>query len=141
MGPGPNYTGSPLYTPWLTEISTLRCPSDPGKGLPALGRTNYGSCMGDSVANQREGLLNRVGSDSAGNPQNSGYAQNQRAGQRGVFATHQFMGFRDILDGTANSIMFAEIATDLGDNDKRTMPSSQGSTGWDTSIPPKSNLV
>lgn len=28
------------YEPWLTEIPTLRCPSDPGTGAPAAGRTN-----------------------------------------------------------------------------------------------------
>jgi len=28
------------YEPWLTDIGTFRCPSDPGFGLPAAGRTN-----------------------------------------------------------------------------------------------------
>lgn len=134
MGPCPNYTTAPIYTPWFTEIPSLRCPSDPGVGLPALGRTNYGMSMGDSVANSREGQITRVGTDSAGNPGNSNQAVAQKDGQRGVFATHQSTGFRDILDGTANTIMCAEIATDLGDNDKRTMPASQGSTPWQTSI-------
>lgn len=135
MGPTPNFVSAAiLYTPWSTEIATLRCPSDPGVGLPALGRTNYAMCMGDSVANQREGLTTRINTDSAGSPPNSGQAQNQRAGQRGVFATHQSTSFRDILDGTSNTIMLGEIATDLGDRDKRTMPASQGSTAWTTSI-------
>ena len=37
------------YKPWVTEIPTLRCPSDPGVGLPAQGRTNYAACLGDSM--------------------------------------------------------------------------------------------
>ena len=31
------------YEPWMTETPTLRCPSDPGFGLPAMARTNYGA--------------------------------------------------------------------------------------------------
>ncbi|MFG0254215.1 MAG: DUF1559 domain-containing protein, partial [Rhodopirellula sp. JB053] len=38
------------YIPWSTELPAFRCPSDPGTGLPALGRTNYAACMGDSIA-------------------------------------------------------------------------------------------
>ncbi len=45
MGPT---TAQIRYKPWVTEIPTLRCPSDPGVGLPALGRCNYGACLGDS---------------------------------------------------------------------------------------------
>ena len=45
MGPVPSQG---RYIPWATEIPTLRCPSDPGVGLPALGRTNYAMCLGDS---------------------------------------------------------------------------------------------
>ncbi|EMI15456.1 secreted protein containing DUF1559 [Rhodopirellula maiorica SM1] len=131
MGPGPN---KGQYIPWVTQIPSLRCPSDPGVGLPSLGRTNYAMCMGDSIANQREGLLTRIGTKPNGKPYSSGYAQGQRAGQRGVFATHQSTAFRDILDGTANTIMMGEIATDLGDMDKRTMPAQQGSTSWTTSL-------
>ncbi len=37
------------YDPWLTEVPTLRCPSDPGVGLPAHGRTNYVACLGDAL--------------------------------------------------------------------------------------------
>ncbi len=45
MGPTPQDI---LYTPWTLDIPTFRCPSDPGVGLPALGRTNYGAYIGDS---------------------------------------------------------------------------------------------
>ncbi len=37
-----------------------------------------------------------------------------------AFVSRQKMGLRDILDGTANTIMCGEITTDLGDNDIRT---------------------
>lgn len=46
MGPLPY---APTYTPWLTEVPTFRCPSDPGQGLPSLGRTNYAACTGDAT--------------------------------------------------------------------------------------------
>ncbi len=46
MGPTPQLN---RYLPWVTDIPTLRCPSDPGVGLPALGRTNYAACLGDSM--------------------------------------------------------------------------------------------
>jgi hypothetical protein len=36
------------YIPWVTDIKAYRCPSDPGFGLPSLGRTNYVACVGDS---------------------------------------------------------------------------------------------
>lgn len=45
------------YRPWTTELTTLRCPSDPGVGLPALGRTNYAACYGDSGTRDREGSM------------------------------------------------------------------------------------
>ena len=47
MGPTPTFYIE--YRPWVTEIPTLRCPSDPGTGLPGMGRTNYAACLGDSA--------------------------------------------------------------------------------------------
>ena len=35
-----------VYRPWVTEIAAFRCPSDPGVGLPASGRTNFGANVG-----------------------------------------------------------------------------------------------
>ena len=51
-----------------------------------------------------------------------------RAAGRGVFVTRVVTGFRDVLDGTSNTIAAGEIATDLGDRDKRTLP--RGSIGF-----------
>ncbi|SMP38831.1 prepilin-type N-terminal cleavage/methylation domain-containing protein/prepilin-type processing-associated H-X9-DG domain-containing protein [Neorhodopirellula lusitana] len=124
MGPEPSYElsnhASRPYGPWLTNIPTLRCPSDPGVGLPSHGRTNYGACMGDSFIGGRRGRY-------ADNPEegfgDTTRVEEARAGQRGVFAMRERMKFRDILDGLSNSIAMGEMATDLGDNDVRTTPS------------------
>ena len=102
------------YQPWMTEIPTLRCPSDPGVGLPSMGRTNYGACLGD--ANR----FHDAGPMSSRLRVSSFRSQEIRASGRGVFVARTEVKFRDILDGLANTIMAGELATDLGDRDKRT---------------------
>ncbi len=111
MGPTPENIN---YESWATDLPFLRCPSDPGTGLPALGRTNYAANLGDSIAVMMHGPLNS-GLRSDGN-----FAQESRAAARGGFVTRQKIGFRDYLDGTANTIAAGEIATDLGDRSIRT---------------------
>ncbi len=124
MGPSPNANNGDGYTPWLTTLPTLRCPSDPGDGLPAKGRTNYAFCLGDSckhaVYGNRDERLELDGTNNLGAavwPQ--GAAIGSRAAERGAFKVHQFTGFRDFLDGTSNTVAMAEIITDLGDRDIR----------------------
>ena len=51
----------------------------------------------------------------------TGRSQRARSGCRGMFVPREDKAFRDVLDGLANTIMCAEIATDLGDGDKRTI--------------------
>jgi prepilin-type N-terminal cleavage/methylation domain-containing protein/prepilin-type processing-associated H-X9-DG protein len=113
MGPSPRQG---QYPPWATNIPTLRCPSDPGVGLPALGRTNYAASVGDSVR-----LINGrwPGNPVNGKLQytNAGTIENVNASQRGMFKPCFQLGFRDVLDGLANTIMCGEIKTDLGDRD------------------------
>lgn len=101
------------YEPWLTEIPTFRCPSDPGQGLPAHGRINYASCLGDSAMVNHGPLLPARGRWRA--DRNASIAA--RGSARGVFVARQFLGFRDVADGLANTIMAGEINTDLGDRD------------------------
>ncbi|KAA5539580.1 DUF1559 domain-containing protein [Roseiconus nitratireducens] len=110
MGPVPWQV---FYPPWMTEIPTLRCPSDPGYGLPSQGRTNYAACIGDSIRRQDVG---RYDGDFAftGN-QEVNWAVIVNTEHRGVFVMRESMKFRDILDGLANTVMAGEIATDLGD--------------------------
>ena len=120
MGPNPrNYARNPGYIPWATDIPTLRCPSDPGKGLPALGRTNYALCLGDSPGQQHHQSRN-------GNltPRTQNWAiGNYNSVSRGVFMIRRSARFRDILDGLSNTIAMGEIITNLGDRDKRSAAS------------------
>ncbi len=134
MGPTPtdenNTQGSGVnprntaYQPWMTEIQMLRCPSDPGSGLPAMGRTNYAACLGDALHYTDNGpfWFNLRGDAKPEVHQPS--AIDIRAAGRGIFVPRIDNKFRDVLDGLSNTIMCGEIATDLGDRDVRTLPHS-----------------
>ncbi|TWU43220.1 hypothetical protein Q31b_22580 [Novipirellula aureliae] len=117
MGPAPWTRG---YDPWQTEIPTLRCPSDPGTGLPAHGRTNYVACIGDATHWLNTGATRF-------NTETSTWTRDRQAqvdvSGRGVFIPRQSTKFKEILDGLANTILAGEIATDLGDRDISTMAS------------------
>lgn len=123
MGPDPRMnishhdTAGNRYEPWLTNIPSLRCPSDPGVGLPAQGRTNYGACLGDSTHHMHVGA-----EQDTGFVVNSSWAQAKQAACRGMFIASEATRFRDVLDGLSNTIAAGEIVTDLGDRDARTWP-------------------
>jgi len=116
------------YAPWATDIPTFRCPSDPGIGLPGLGRTNYAACIGDSSHRGFSGVGVAVDIQSATTPRKPGsiyavessYTRDAQVCMRGMFVKHKIGNFRDVLDGLTNTIMCGEIATDLGDRDIRT---------------------
>ena len=112
MGPTPDEID---YEPWATDIPTLRCPSDPGRGLPSLGRTNYGASQGDSTWFST--MHHRTGTTD----NDTERAEHARAAQRGFFSLwRNNRSFRDCLDGLANTIAMGEMATYLGDADSRT---------------------
>ncbi|SMP58781.1 prepilin-type N-terminal cleavage/methylation domain-containing protein/prepilin-type processing-associated H-X9-DG domain-containing protein [Neorhodopirellula lusitana] len=113
FGPHPGHIS---YEGWVSEIPSLRCPSDPGSGLPSLGRTNYAACLGDSPFRGSWGLYDRQFNVL------DRRAEQTRAAQRGIFVARQEVRFRDVLDGLSNTLMCGEIATDLGDLDARTRP-------------------
>ncbi len=115
------------YSPWVTEIAMLRCPSDPGAGLPASGRTNYASCLGDGIDRLSRGSYSDGASgdhDIKNHSLSSQFNKRVQAAQRGAFVPRQDMKFRDITDGLSNTIMYGEIKSDIGDFDKNTMPVS-----------------
>ncbi|MEM8667079.1 MAG: DUF1559 domain-containing protein [Planctomycetota bacterium] len=107
------------YRPWQTEIPTFRCPSDPGVGPPAAGRTNYAECLGDTCNQPYVGPVNWA---APGFATNSWNARITRAASRGVFIPRTDAKFKNIRDGLSNTIIMGEIKTDLGDNDISTRP-------------------
>ncbi|MDB4338522.1 DUF1559 domain-containing protein [Rubripirellula sp.] len=118
MGPTPERI---QYIPWVTEIPTYRCPSDPGVGLPALGRTNYAACLGDSQWRLHFGTMNNNRTAVT-----TGRTRHARAAHRGFFKPLQVSRFRDCLDGLSNTIAMGEIITDLGDSDIRSQTTENG---------------
>lgn len=138
MGPSPTAGRGARYIPWLTEIPSFRCPSDPGRGLPAMGRSNYAVCGGDSSKYAYYGKRNPgMEPSSTGSTDVPGWytttwgpagATRGRAHLRGAFVPHEKSAFRDILDGLSNTLMMGEVATDLGDADTRTSIRSRGIT-------------
>jgi prepilin-type N-terminal cleavage/methylation domain-containing protein/prepilin-type processing-associated H-X9-DG protein len=136
MGPFPMTTE---YTPWMTEIAALRCPSDPGKGLPSMGRTNYAANMGDALDSQSHGGFRCNGTPTCVWGVNQNANIRGMAAGRGAFQNRFQTGIRDILDGTANTILLGEIATDLGDRNISTDPNIdvpvRGNFVNDTTLP------
>lgn len=117
MGPMPS-TGYYAYSPWTTEIAVFRCPSDPGSGLPAVGRTNYAACLGDNSLESHLGFIHRR--FGRRRPVGPGQTSDTNRYCRGVFVPHANTSFADVTDGTTQTLLCGEIATDLGDNDVRT---------------------
>ncbi len=123
MGPVPWNTD---YQPWLTTVGSYRCPSDPtdANNLQS-GITNYAACVGDAIFEQQHG-----GVDDQGNPSGDGTWGNQAGSRwaRGVFRNRNFRGFRDILDGTANTIMCGEMVVGRADLEAKSTTVNAGDT-------------
>lgn len=103
MGPVPWDTN---YAPWLTTVGAFRCPSDPTVGMAGqTGLSNYACCIGDAIQTTHDGGVNSIGivTDAS-----------VKTRLRGVFEPRYPTHFRDILDGTSNTLMCGEIVTDAG---------------------------
>jgi prepilin-type N-terminal cleavage/methylation domain-containing protein/prepilin-type processing-associated H-X9-DG protein len=119
----------PLYEPWVTDIPTYRCPSDPGFGLPAFGRTNYGCSTGDTFYDCEEGVTKWI-SGRWRYESDARQMRRARCGLRGAFVPRKSMKFRDITDGLSNTIMAGEIISGLSDRDKRSVSFENGKGGF-----------
>ncbi len=133
MGPVPDAID---FEPWATEVPTFRCPSDPGTGLPSLGRTNYGACLGDSTWFSGT-LVNNTADDN-----NIEVASEARAAQRGFFRQYRQTRFRDVLDGLSNTIAMGEMITYLGDRDRRSsLPTNDLGNNNNSTIQMRDNVL
>jgi prepilin-type N-terminal cleavage/methylation domain-containing protein len=113
-GPEPFEAAFPL---WAYEGPAFRCPSDPGFGLPSLGRTNYAACLGDGLVAMDTGPLKEIKGRFEWDEQ---LAAQTAAAMRGVFVPRVRTRMKDVTDGLSATIMCGEIATGLGDRDRRT---------------------
>lgn len=119
MGPCPWQT---RYVPWVTQVPTFRCPSDPGqaRGPGQLARTNYACSLGDAVDRAHNGGRNDFGFYGNQNNRDENWAvERARAAQRGFFWNRNEMKFRDVLDGLANTIAATEVVTSGGKREIR----------------------
>lgn len=114
MGPVPWETN---YLPWVTQVGTYRCPSDPmrrptGSGSTLLGLSNYNGCTGEGWYEQHHS-----GVEDNGDANNDGNWGSQASSRwaRGFFRPRHAMSFADILDGTANTIAAGEVTAYSGD--------------------------
>ncbi|WP_231742605.1 DUF1559 domain-containing protein [Stieleria varia] len=95
------------YTPWLTQVGTYRCPSDPATPPANFeGFTNYAACIGDGIASNNHSCFDQYGNEMGWcTPRRGSY-------NRGYFETRRVTKFRDILDGLSNTIACGEIVVD-----------------------------
>ena len=103
------------YTPWRTQVTTYRCPSDPTDLLGgAFGATNYAACVGDSPAECHFGGIHVNGNVDT-DP--SWGEEGCRRWNRGVFRARHFTKFGDIKDGLSNTIAGGEIVIHAGERE------------------------
>lgn len=113
-------TDAPTYDPWRTQVAGFRCPSDPVQHNGA-GQTNYGNCYGDTVR----------GAGRSPQPGDRNHHTGVTGHDRGLFAREKASRFRDILDGTANTVAMGELCVmDMKRGVQSYVYHLNGSTWW-----------
>jgi hypothetical protein len=91
------------FTPWRTQMSLFRCPSDPGRINPdaswefdGCARTNYVFCYGDTIRDNNNGW--------------------HPASNRGAFQGRHQRRLTELTDGTSNTLILGEIGTSSSQN-------------------------
>jgi prepilin-type N-terminal cleavage/methylation domain-containing protein len=107
------------YPPWRSSFAALKCPSETSRGpqWPAMGRTSYAFCFGDTIIENNQG-----GQWNANRP------------ARGMFYLQSALGFRDMSDGSSNTILMGEICVG-SDNARSDVPGMIGAV--DASMNPQ----
>ena len=115
MGPSPWVK---TYTPWTVQVPTFLCPSDPESKLSPFAMLNYGTCHGDASDTVNTGGLDEKGAIAYffGIPRDI-WAERAAATARGVFQSRHHTSFKDIIDGTANTIMLGEFIHTAGNRE------------------------
>jgi prepilin-type N-terminal cleavage/methylation domain-containing protein len=111
MGPVPWQNWDIAYPMWRTQVGTFRCPSDPAVST-GVGFTNYATCVGDGIWRVCTGFGANFYANTAEQPA----LPVDNSALRGSIHRVANFGFRDILDGTANTVVMGEIGTDDGTN-------------------------
>ena len=112
------------YRPWLTQVSSYRCPSDPAELFQnSVALNNYVACAGDAYLEQHHSGMQDDG--IANGDGNWGDAAGSRWA-RGAFRARHFTGFKDFLDGTANTIMAGEACVDIQTREIKTVAMVDG---------------
>jgi len=117
MGPS---TRQRAYPPWVTDLSILRCPTDPRKSN-TTGRTNYAACLGDAIDFQMDSAV-RFHETSMSWQLDPRARERINAAARGAFIFREATKLSDITDGLSNTLLVGEILTSQGDRDSRTSP-------------------
>ena len=126
MGPNP---WSQNYQPWLTQVPTYRCPSDPTQPVDyRVAFNNYTGCAGDAFFEQSESGVNNQGIT---NNSGSWGEESTERWARGVFRTRHFTKFRDITDGLSNTIMGGENIVGALDGRASGIQMEFDNTVWD----------